>query len=156
MTAGSHWRAEADPAPPAAVPVPNDDPFWGTWRGIVPLVAVGCGSFGWIAIMSVGLPFLAAAHLLLGAAIWLYPGSRSERAGLACCLLLLIWWPLTLAASTGAVPVLLAWAAYRFFLSRRGEAWNGPAWPRPVIAAAVAAGAAALAALALLAVLSFI
>ena len=159
MAAGSHWREESDPAvqpaglgtaPPVATAAPNDDPFWGTWRGIVPLVAVGCGSFGWIAILSIGLLFLAAAHLLLGAAIWLYQGPRSERARLAGCLLLLVWWPITLLASAGAAPVLLAWAAYRRILARRGEAWNGPAWPRQVIVAAAAAGTTVVAVLALL------
>ena len=55
---------------------------------------------------------------------------------------MIIWWPITLLASAGAAPVLLAWAACRRILVRRGRAWDGPAWPKPVIAVAISTGAA--------------
>ena len=155
MTAGPHWREEADLAPQpagvsAAADAPGGDPFWDTWRGIAAVVALGCGVFGWIAIMSIGIPMLIAAHLLLAAALLFNPAPRSRRVRAAGVLLPVMWWPFSLLALPGAAPVLLAWTGYRRILARRGQAWNGPAWPKIVIAAAVAAGTAAAAALAML------
>ena len=150
MGAGSHWREEADPAvppagigamPTAAADVPNDDPFWDTWRGPAAIVALGCSVFGWIAIFSIGVPMLIAAHLLLTAALLFSSVPRSRRARMAAVLLPVMWWPFTLLALPGAGPVLLAWIAYRRFFARRGRAWDEPAWPKLIIAAAVAAGA---------------
>ena len=155
MTAGPHWREEAElaaepAADSAAADAPGGDPFWDSWRGIAAVVALGCGVFGWIAIMSIGIPMLIVAHLLLAAALLFNPAPRSRRVRAAGVLLPVMWWPFSLLALPGAAPVLLAWTGYRRTLARRGQAWNGPAWPKLVIAAAVAAGAAAAAALAML------
>ena len=154
-TAGSHWREEAElaaqpAAASAAADAPDGDPFWDSWRGGAAFVALGCGVFGWIAIFSIGIPMLIAAHLLLAAALLFNPAPRSRRVRAAGVLLPVMWWPFSLLALPGAAPVPLAWTAYRRRLARRGQAWSGPAWPKVVIAAAVAAGAASAGALAML------
>ena len=146
------WAAMRPPSVDDAAPADcesalGEDPYWNTWRGLVALAAAGLGAFGIVTILSIGAPFFVAAHLLLIAAVWLRQGPWRAQVGLGCTLLLIIWWPFTLMAAVGTVPILLVWAVYRRFRARRGRAWDGSAWPRPVIAAAVAAGAAALIAL---------
>lgn len=117
------------------------------WPEQVAHVAAGLGALGCLAFFSVGIPLLILSHVLLVIAMWRYPGPWSRRARAAGLALMIIWWPITLLASAGAAPVLLAWAACRRILVRRVRAWDGPAWPKPVIAAAIAAGAAAASAL---------
>ena len=149
------WAAMRPPAVDDAAPADyesalGEDPYWNTWRGLVALAAAGLGAFGIVTILSIGAPFFVAAHLLLIAAVWLRRGPWRAQVGLDCVLLLIIWWPFTLMAAVGAAPVLLAWAAYRRIRARRGRAWGGSVWPRPVTIASVAAGAVALVALAVL------
>ena len=148
MAAGPHWPEEADPAmqpagaaQTAATDAPSDDPFWDTWRGPAAITALGLGVFGWIAIFSIGVPLLIAAHLLLAAALLFNLAPYGRKVRIAGVLLPVMWWPFTLLTLPGAGPVLLAWIAYRRFLARRGRAWDEPAWPKLIIAAAVAAGA---------------
>lgn len=128
-----------DAASPASEDLLGKDPFWDTWRAYVAVAAIGLGAIGSVTVLSIGVPLVIAAHLLLVAAVCLRQGSWAARTRFACSLLMWIWWPITLAASVGAGPVLLAWAAYRRFLVRRGR-FYGPARPKPIIAAAVAAG----------------
>ena len=117
------------------------------WPEQVAHVAAGLGALGCLAFFSIGIPLLILSHVLLVIAMWGHPGPWSRRARAAGLVLMIIWWPITLLASAGAAPVLLAWAACRRILARRGRAWDGPAWPKPVIAAALTAGGAAAAAL---------
>ena len=112
------------------------------WHEQVGQVAAGLGALGCLAFFSVGVPLLILSHVLLAIAMWGHPGPWSRRARAAGLALMIIWWPITLLASAGAAPVLLAWAACRRILVRRGRAWDGPAWPKPVIAVAISAGAA--------------
>ena len=112
------------------------------WHEQVAHVAAGLGALGCLAFFSVGVPLLILSHVLFVIAMWGHPGPWGRRTRAAGLALMIIWWPITLLASAGAAPVLLAWAACRRILVRRGRAWDGPAWPKPVIAVAISAGAA--------------
>ena len=145
------WQATERNAQPSSGPAAGrGDRLDESWRLYASVVAIGLGVVGWLAIFSIGVPLLIAAHVLLAAVLLFNPAPRGERARAAAVLLPVIWWPATLMAAPGAAAVLLAWAAYRRIRARRGRAPDDPIWPRPIIAATVAAGAASLAALFLL------
>ena len=141
---------EHNPQPYPDQAVGHGDLLGESWRLYATFAAISLGVIGWPTIFSIGVPLLITAHVLLVIVLLFNSAPRRDRARAAVVLLPVMWWPVTLMAAPGAAPVLLAWAAYRRILARRGRAWNGPTWPKLVIAAALAAGASVATALAML------